>query len=635
MAKVQLKAIFLIILMSCMTVAVLMYTYLSTTTGDETRPSTAYNRIFRHKGSHDEKHKVNHQNLLSNNNDLIDEQLDRRENQVSDEDYDHVKLYRKNKNKKQASDKSKKQSSIDVKEIGMIHSEAERKLRDEGMKKQAFNVLISDRIGYHRSIPDTRYPLCKNQTYLPNLPSVSIIVCFYNEALSTLLRTAHSVLDRTPDRLVKEIILVDDYSNEKEIKFHLLKYVMEKLPHKVKLIRTPERCGLIRARMFGVSHAIGQVLVFLDSHVEVNSNWLPPLLERIVMNKTRVVCPVIDIINANTFEYTASPIVRGGFNWGLHFKWDSVPSHMLQQKADFIKAITSPTMAGGLYAIDRKYFLKLGGYDRGMDIWGGENIEMSFRVWMCGGSIEIVQCSRVGHVFRQRRPYGSPDGADTMTRNSIRLAEVWMDEYKKYFYETRPDARNMSYGDVSERKQLRQDLQCKSFDWYAKEVYTGLRPPDPRDSRKKRVKMKSSMMKSVRKAFKVLGRYQVQLHGTDLCLESENEVTAKGSKIMLSACAAVKRQLWSETELNELRLADVLCLDTDSQHPLLAKCHELGNTQLWSRTGERETAIYNEASGLCLGVVKEKKAQIVIMTICSSDQAKKWDLILRKSFSAE
>lgn len=37
-------------------------------------------------------------------------------------------------------------------------------------------------------------------------------------------------------------------------------------------------------------------------------------------------------------------------------------------------------MAGGLLAVDREFFFKLGGYDEGMDIWGGENIEMSLRV---------------------------------------------------------------------------------------------------------------------------------------------------------------------------------------------------------------------------------------------------------------
>lgn len=69
----------------------------------------------------------------------------------------------------------------------------------------------------------------------------------------------------------------------------------------------------------------GQVLVFLDSHCEVNQAWLQPLLALIQQDRRTVVCPVIDIISADTLAYSPSPIVRGGFNWGLHFKWDPVP----------------------------------------------------------------------------------------------------------------------------------------------------------------------------------------------------------------------------------------------------------------------------------------------------------------------
>lgn len=40
-----------------------------------------------------------------------------------------------------------------------------------------------------------------------------MVIAFYNEAWSTLLRTVHSVLETSPDILLKEVVLVDDYSD--------------------------------------------------------------------------------------------------------------------------------------------------------------------------------------------------------------------------------------------------------------------------------------------------------------------------------------------------------------------------------------------------------------------------------------
>lgn len=66
------------------------------------------------------------------------------------------------------------------------------------------------------------------------------------------------------------------------------------------------------------------------------------------------------------------------------------------------------------------------------------------QVWQCGGQLEIIPCSVVGHVFRTKSPHTFPKGTAVITRNQVRLAEVWMDDYKKIFYRRNSNAATMA-----------------------------------------------------------------------------------------------------------------------------------------------------------------------------------------------
>ncbi|KAL6033045.1 hypothetical protein STEG23_032424, partial [Scotinomys teguina] len=84
---------------------------------------------------------------------------------------------------------------------------------DQAYRENGFNIYVSDKISLNRSLPDIRHPNCNSKRYLETLPNTSIIIPFHNEGWSSLLRTVHSVLNRSPPELVAEIVLVDDFSD--------------------------------------------------------------------------------------------------------------------------------------------------------------------------------------------------------------------------------------------------------------------------------------------------------------------------------------------------------------------------------------------------------------------------------------
>ncbi|KAK4814163.1 hypothetical protein QYF61_009981 [Mycteria americana] len=418
--------------------------------------------------------------------------------------------------------------------------------------------------------------------------------------------------------------------------------------------------------MLGASVAIGDVITFLDSHCEANVNWLPPLLGkcvvlymaedwtakelatdvgvefvlfppaaftscyRIARNRKTIVCPMIDVIDHDHFGYEtqAGDAMRGAFDWEMYYKRIPIPPEL--QKLDPSDPFESPVMAGGLFAVDRKWFWELGGYDAGLEIWGGEQYEISFKVWMCGGRMEDIPCSRVGHIYRKYVPYKVPTGV-SLARNLKRVAEVWMDEYAEYIYQRRPEYRHLSAGDVAAQKELRNNLNCKSFKWFMNEVAWDLPkfypPVEPPAAAWGEASLCSEICGGQ------TGCSLIRSVGTGLCVDTKHG--ALGSPLRLENCVKDRGEAaWNNVQVftfswrEDIRPGDPqhtkkFCFDaiSHSSPVTLYDCHGMKGNQLWRY--RKDKTLYHPVSSSCMDCSESDRK--IFMNSCNpSSPTQQW-----------
>lgn len=315
--------------------------------------------------------------------------------------------------------------------------------------------------------PDTRHSRCPKEVK-GNFSghTVSIIIPWHQEKWMHLRHTLQAILHFTPNELIEEFIFVSDGntdSKEKELKA---------ISDKVKVLAFDERQGLIRAKSAAVKMAKAPVLMFLEGHCIVNRFWLEALLERLILYPKAIVMPVLDSIPQNNwFQYLAG---TSAYHWRFEWNMNLVHTNPTGRHENQVEPYISPGTSGGIFVMRRDWFNDLEFFDEGMLEWGGDHVELSFKTWRCGGRIEIVPCSRIGHLFREPsfRPY--PVSVDQVVKNYDRLARLWWKDHLEYFYRMKPEAKTMTHSDLEQAEEsyarVQETHQCKDHQWYLDNV---------------------------------------------------------------------------------------------------------------------------------------------------------------------
>lgn len=319
--------------------------------------------------------------------------------------------------------------------------------------------------------------------------------------------------------------------------------------------------------------------------------------------------PVIDVIDWKTLQYSpAKELHRGVLDWKLDFRWEPLGEQEQKARPSPISPIRSPVVPGEVVAVDRHHFQNTGAYDPLMALQGSENLEMSFKAWLCGGSVEILPCSRVGHIYQSQDASSRAD-PEVILRNKVRIAETWLGSFKETFYRHVPEAfaqSKVAKPDCTERLKLQRRLGCRTFHWFLANVYPELYPSEHRP------------------------RFSGKLHNTGLgfCADCQADGDILGCPMTLAPCSNNRQQQnLQHTSRKEILFGSPqrLCFDIRGEQVILQNCTEEGpaiHQQHWEL--QEDGMIIHVLSGKCMEAGVQPDEMNLYLSQCDGKSSQLW-----------
>jgi len=262
------------------------------------------------------------------------------------------------------------------------------------------------------------------------MPSIII----YSTDNKYLDKTIDEILDTTPSTLIDEIIVCDDVGSG-----YARSGVKTQLTNRI---------GRANAWNLAALTSVGEHLIFIKDKTKPSINWISGLVSALNDRPQSIVSPIVHTLDLSLWSSTPSRWKRFGWRWDLNLYDRICPV-----------GNESPAISSYCIACTKSWFNEIGGFDSGMNSGGGEDIELSLRCWLLGGSVHVCDDSIISVALEL-------DYNTNTINNLARIVEAWMPEYATNFYNAhRIDKTKIITGRLTNLIKA-QEKQRRAFEWF-------------------------------------------------------------------------------------------------------------------------------------------------------------------------